>query len=552
MVRIASTILRYTALNDIFSAITKELSNIILFQRTSVALVTPDGQSLALSHIHTATGVLNDDTEGRRIPMDESTVIGWVAVNKKPIRRGNIDTDDRFREVVEEAKLRSDMVAPLVAREKLIGTLNVGSRKKDAFSEEDLENLVNCANLVCGAIEHALLLNEAKDLGERYRTLQNYASDIIMLVDKNTGKLVEVNRKCCEALGYDEDELKRKSYFDLFPPEGRYQARRDFINVLSQKSELFVDRRMTRRDHEIMFVDINASLITIKADTFIQMMVHDISQRKMLEQQIVMQNKDLRNVNRKLREVDRMKTEFLANTSHELRTPLSIIIAYSESLRDENITPEDRLQFLDIIAENGQNLLHLIDDLLDLSHLEMSGTMLNSSLTHIHDIIQSLWSRVEKLAAEKQIQLSIELGEDIPVIYLDNRRILQVLMCLLHNAIKFTDAGGSVTLGTSRNEEGVLVEVEDTGKGIAEDEVPEIFDTFCQLDGSSTRQWGGLGIGLAMAMHIIELHRGRLWVESEEGKGSTFSFVLPIETEDQFLQRDNPTNPTDPQEPFNS
>jgi PAS domain S-box-containing protein len=539
MVRIASTILRYTELDDILAAITEELANIIPFQRTSVALLSPDGQSLVLSHIHTSTGLINDATEGRRIPMDESTVIGWAAINKKPVRRGNVNSDDQFREVVVEAQLQSDMVVPLVARDKLVGTLNVGSRKKDAFAEEDLENLVNCANFVCGAIEYSLLLNEAKEMSERYRTLQKYASDIFMLVDKNTGQLVEVNRKCCEALGYDEDELKKKSYFDLFPHEGRYQARRDFINVLSQKSKLFVDRRMIRCDREIMFVDINASLITIKADTFIHMMVHDISQRKMLEQQIIMQNKNLQDVNRKLREVDRMKTEFLANISHELRTPLSIIIAYSESLRDKNITPEDRLQFLDIIAENGQNLLQLIDDLLDLSHLEMSGTMLNFSLTHIHDVVYSQWSRVKKLADEKQIALSFEPDDGIPVIYLDNRRILQVLMCLLHNAIKFTDAGGSVTLRTSRNDEGVLVEVQDTGKGIAADQIPDIFDTFRQLDGSSTRQWGGLGIGLAMAQHIIELHGGRVWVESEEGNGSLFSVILPVETEDQFLQREN-------------
>jgi signal transduction histidine kinase len=252
-----------------------------------------------------------------------------------------------------------------------------------------------------------------------------------------------------------------------------------------------------------------------------------------------MQNKNLQDANRKLREVDRMKTEFLANISHELRTPLSIIIAYSESLRDSNITPEDRTQFLDIITDNGQNLLQLIDDLLDLSHLEMSGTMLNSSLTHIHDVIYSQWPRVEKLANEKEIQLSFEPGENIPVIYFDNRRILQVLMCLLHNAIKFTEVGGKVTLRTSRNDEGLLMEVQDLGKGIAPDQLPGIFDTFRQLDGSSTRTWGGLGIGLAMAKHIVDLHGGRIWAESEEGKGSLFSFVLPVETEEQFLHREN-------------
>lgn len=545
MVHIAGSVLRFTKIDDILTAITKELSSIIPFQRASVAFLTPDGRSVVLSSIHTPEGVPDDHTEGRRVPVDESTVLGWVLIHKKSVRRGNIQADERFREILPEARLKSDMVVPLIARDKLIGTLNVSSRKLNAFSEDDLGNLVSCANLVCGAIEHTLLLNEAEELSERYRTLRRYASDIFMLVDKNTGKLVEVNRRCCEALGYDEDELIGKSYFDLFSHEDQFQARRDFINVLSQKTKLFVDRRMIRRDREIIVVDINASLISIKTDTFIQLMAHDISQRKMLEQQIIMQNKHLQEGNRKLREVDRMKTEFLANISHELRTPLSIIIAYSESLRGENVTSEERTQFLDIISENGQNLLHLIDDLLDLSHLELSAAMLNLSLTHIHDVVMSQWSRVEKLAVEKGVRLIFEPGDDIPVVYLDNKRILQVLMCLLHNAVKFTDSGGEIILRTELSGEGVLVEVIDTGRGIAPDQLAEIFETFRQADGSSTRTWGGLGIGLAMAKHIIELHGGRIWVESEEGQGSLFSFVLPVDTEEQFLNHGSPTDYND-------
>jgi signal transduction histidine kinase len=300
---------------------------------------------------------------------------------------------------------------------------------------------------------------------------------------------------------------------------------------------------MSRRDGEIVFVDVSASMIDIKDDTFMQVMLHDISQRKMLEHQIIMQNKNLQDANRKLRDVDQMKTEFLANISHELRTPLSIIIAYSESMREESISTEDRAQFLDVIAENGQNLLRLIDDLLDLSHLETSVAMLNLSLSHIHDVIQSLWSRVDPIAAEKRINLSFEPGDDIPVIYLDNRRILQVLMCLVHNGIKFTDEGGSVTVRTKREQEGVKIEVKDTGTGIAAERLPEIFDAFRQLDGSSTRQWGGLGIGLAMTKHIVDLHGGRIWVDSEEGQGSLFTFVLPVDTEEDFLE-DGSNNPT--------
>lgn len=546
MVNIAETMLRHTNLDDILSAITRELYRIIRFDRTSVALLGPDGRSLVLSHIHTADGMIDDPAEGRRIPLDESTLVGWVATHRKPMLRGKVAGNDRFDEVVREAKLQSDMVVPLVARGRLIGTLNAGSVTEDAFTEEDLENLLSCANLVCGAIEHALSLKEARDIGDRYQKLQQHGSDIFMLIEKNTGRLSEVNRKCCDTLRYTDAELLTKTFFDLFPQEDQYQARRDFINVLSEKTRSFIDRRMIKKNGEIIFVDISANMITIKDETFIQGVMHDVSQRKMLEQQIIMQNKNLQNANKSLREVDQMKMEFLDNISHELRTPLSIIIAYSEALRDENIGPENRAKFLGVIAENGQDLLQLIDDLLDLSHLEMSGAMVNTSLSHVHDVVRSVWRRVERLAADKRIRIEFEPGEDVPVIYIDNRRITQVLMCLLHNAIKFTGERGSITVRTRLGEEGVLVEVEDTGTGVAPDQLPKIFDAFKQLDGSSTRKWGGLGIGLAMAKHIVELHGGRIWVESDEERGSVFTFVLPVELDDDFVKRDNRNKSLDP------
>jgi len=266
------------------------------------------------------------------------------------------------------------------------------------------------------------------------------------------------------------------------------------------------------------------------------MIVHNISQRKMLEQQIIHQNKHLQDVNRRMREVDKMKTEFLANISHELRTPLSIILAYSDSLRAAHLSDEEREQFLDVIAENGANLLTLINNLLDLSKLEISGKMLRFTLSHIHDVIKSILPQMAKRAKSKSIDISCELGEGVPVIYFDNNQMVQVLTCLIQNAIKFTEHGGSVVLQTSYKEREVWVSVSDTGCGIPAAQIPHIFDTFHQVDGSTSRETGGLGIGLALARHIIELHKGRLWVESEYGEGSTFTVVLPVTTEEVFLR----------------
>jgi PAS domain S-box-containing protein len=532
MVRIASSILQYSTLDGILITLVRELAHVVRFDRSGIALVAPDRQSL----VHHSIQIHPDGTgklgEGRRLPINEKTALGWVVCSRRALLRRHVASDARFLEIAGDDRMGCDVSVPLLAHGEVVGALSFGCYEAEALDEADLERLVNCGNIAGCAVEHAMLLEEARDLGERYRTLQRDASDIIMLVDRNSGRLLEVNRQCCAMLGYNEEELLKKSFFDLFPPEDQFQARRDFINIMSRKSRVFVDRRLYSRDGTAIYVDISASLVQIKSDTFIQVLVHDISQRKMLEQQIILQNKNLQDANQKLRQVDEMKTEFLANISHELRTPLSVIIAYTEAMRDGLVGEQDRTHFLDVIAENGEHLLRLINDLLDLSKLEVSQTMLSFSLSHIHDVIRSVWPKVVEAAQQKRIEAVFTPGYEIPVVYIDNRRIAQVLTCLAQNAVKFTDAGGRVEVSTRRAPEGVVVHVTDTGAGIPEDQIPHIFDTFHQLDGSSTRRRGGLGIGLAIARHIVELHGGRIWVESKRGQGSTFAFAIPIEADE--------------------
>jgi signal transduction histidine kinase len=137
-------------------------------------------------------------------------------------------------------------------------------------------------------------------------------------------------------------------------------------------------------------------------------------------------------------------------------------------------------------------------------------------------------------AEQKGIEIAFKPGYEIPVVYIDNKRISQVVMCLAQNAVKFTEGGGRVELSTRRSDRGVVVQVTDTGAGIPEERIASIFDTFRQIDGSSTRRQGGLGIGLAIAKHIVELHGGKIWVESKHGSGSTFAFMIPVETEEML------------------
>jgi PAS domain S-box-containing protein len=544
MLKISGEVLDRTELDVILSSITAELHCLMHFDRSSVALLSPDQNCLVLREVFVEHNdeVKNYD-KGTRIPLEPTNVVGWVAINGKAVMRSDIEGDNRFREIAEKEKLKSDIIVPLVTKDGLIGTLNAGSRRKDYFSQADLEMMKNFGNFACIAVEYAKLLRDARELSERHELLRRSANDGVLLLDKKTGKIREANEKTKTILGYEQKELMRKSYIDLFAKEDLYQARRDFINILSKKSLSFLDRRMLSKSNRIVFVDIHASLLDINKNAFIQIVIQDISQRKMLEEQIIAQNKRLEQVNLKLREVDRLKTEFLANISHELRTPLSVIIAYSESLKAENISREEQREFLKVITENGKSLLGLINDLLDLSKLEVSGAMLNVTLSHIHDVIKSVLSTKQKQADSKHVSLSFQPAEDIPVAYFDNYQISKVLSCLVQNAIKFTDSGGNVKVTTRLQDNEILVKISDTGAGIPCDAIPHIFSTFHQVDGSSSRKWGGLGIGLALVKHLIDLHKGRLWVESEVGSGSQFTFSLPLGTEVTFQADEKHTIP---------
>ena len=226
------------------------------------------------------------------------------------------------------------------------------------------------------------------------------------------------------------------------------------------------------------------------------------------------------------------KSQFLANMSHELRTPLNAILGYTELIVDGiyGECPAKLREVLERVQGSGRHLLGLINDVLDLSKIEAGQLTLAANDYSFHDIVQTVISGVESLAAEKHLKLTTDLASDLPVGRGDERRITQVLMNLVGNAIKFTDVGEvGVRVGAPN---GMFVaSVADTGPGIPEDQQQRIFEEFQQVDSSSTRKKGGTGLGLAIAKRIVELHGGRIWVESTVGKGSTFSFSLPVRVE---------------------
>jgi signal transduction histidine kinase len=244
---------------------------------------------------------------------------------------------------------------------------------------------------------------------------------------------------------------------------------------------------------------------------------------------------EIQDKSRQLEEASQHKSQFLANMSHELRTPLNAILGYAELMADGAYgePSEKMLGVLKRLESNGKHLLGLINDVLDLSKIEAGQLVLELSDYCIQDIAQTVRSTLEPLATDKKLGFKVEIASQLPPGRGDGRRLTQVLINLVGNAIKFTDAG-EVAIKAEAHNGSFHVSVHDTGPGISSADQARLFQEFQQADNAITRKKGGTGLGLAISKRIIEMHGGRIWVESQVGQGSTFAFTLPVIVERQL------------------
>ncbi|BBC26072.1 sensor histidine kinase [Pseudanabaena sp. ABRG5-3] len=244
----------------------------------------------------------------------------------------------------------------------------------------------------------------------------------------------------------------------------------------------------------------------------------------------------LKLTNNHLIESNRLKDSFLANMSHELRTPLNAILGLNEGLQEEIFGElnEKQLSVLQTIEGSSNHLLNLINDILDLAKIESEQIKLDYKPTSISRLCETSLTFVSQQAFQKRIQISCVLDDELPELLIDERRILQVLINLLNNAVKFTPEGGNITLEVRHQESNcVLLSITDTGIGISPENIKKLFQPFIQIDGSLNRQYEGTGLGLALAKRIVELHNGKIGLTSTLGVGSCFTIELP------YLQKES-------------
>ncbi|SES66530.1 PAS domain S-box-containing protein [Methanococcoides vulcani] len=363
--------------------------------------------------------------------------------------------------------------------------------------------------------------NELKESEAKYRTLFDESSDAVYL-QKPDGTFLEVNKVGLELLGYTHEEFLSLNSGSLLLPDRFEEFKAHIAEVLENGHSIF-ETLLLKKDGSSVPVEMNASLMEYKGKDAILIVSRDITERKNKEE-----NVSVAKANAETGII--AKNEFLANVTHELRTPLNAIIGFSDVMLEESSEAlnEKHVKYLQNISDSGKKLLGIINDILDISRVESGNMELHYEHFLVWESFDVVCSLLAPMAEKKNVDLHSELDPRGIVINADKQKFEQVLQNLVSNAIKFTQAGGSVDLSARFVESRLVVQVKDTGIGISEEDRQSLFKSFSQADGSHRRGYGGIGLGLAIVRHFVEMHGGNVWVKSKPGVGSTFFFDIPI------------------------
>jgi len=378
---------------------------------------------------------------------------------------------------------------------------------------------------------------EQKQLSQRLRDHQFYTRslfesniDAIMTTDPS-GIITDVNKQMEVLTDCTRDELIGAPFKNYFTNADR--AETGIKLVLREKKVTNYELTARARDGVETVVSINATTFYDR-DRKLQGVfaaARDVTERKRLDQVLQEKNIELESARAVAEKTNLTKSDFLANMSHELRTPLNAVIGFSEVLQDQMFGDinEKQQEYVNNILTSGRHLLSLINDILDLSKVESGKMELELSVFSLRDSLDASMMMLKEKALKGGLELTLDLAPEADVqIEADQRKLKQILFNLLSNAVKFTPAAGTVHLSAVRDGDFIQVTVRDTGIGINEEDIPKLFHPFTQLESVYTKGFEGTGLGLALTRQLVELHFGRIWVESEFGTGSSFSFSLPV------------------------
>ncbi len=514
-------------------------------------------------------------------PATEDTIVGRVITTRQAAYVTDIDRAEGVpllsRQMIEALGTRSQVTVPMLRAGEPIGAMTIGWAEPDGFGEQQIALLQTFANQAVIAIENVRLFKELEarnsDLTETLEQ-QTATAEILRVISSSQTDvqpvfetIAENSLRLCDAtfstvFRFDGElvhlEALRnttpegadaiRNAFPMPPSRGGASARciltRSIVHISDVREDpdyVLLGLAETNKFRSILSVPMlrdgnPIGAITVAAPRAVPFPDKQVEVLKTFADQAVIAVENTRLFNEiqdkthQLEVANRHKSEFLANMSHELRTPLNAVIGFSEVLLERmfgEVNPKQE-EYLNDILSSGKHLLSLINDILDLSKIEAGRMELESQPFDLPAALDNALTLIRERAARHGLRLEVTVDPGLGEVKGEERKVKQVLLNLLSNAVKFTPEGGKISLSASLNDGMAEISVADTGVGIAPEDQEAIFEEFRQVGSDYARKREGTGLGLALARRLVALHGGKLWVESEPGKGSTFTFTLPV------------------------
>ena len=472
--------------------------------------------------------------EPRRRVSWEIGVAGRVARTARAVHTRDVSRDPDYQS--HNPEIRAELAMPLALDGEALAVLVLDSPRAAAFGPLEIafvESLCRAAAApLLRATRYQRLLEDSTQLGQVFHGMPTG-----LLLMESSGRVLRANDASSAVWGLEPDTIGDPFHLplDLVPLLlGRLtepMALTEFIAIGQQfpteTHEIIVRLRAPHQEIEVLSAPTRDTLGQLTGRLW---MVRDVTRE---------------------READRLKTEFISVVSHELRTPLTSILGYTELILTREFKPADQRDFVKTVFSESNHLYQIVEDLLGVTRLEAGAVRLNQWTVSILQLVNELIPQLSSQLSDERHQVVLDVPATLPPGYVDRDKIKQVLFNLMTNAVKYSPQGGSVRI--SAREAGpdtplpadhpdgrfLLVGVQDSGLGIPADDLPKIWERFYRVDNSNTRRIGGTGLGLAIARGMVELHGGRIWAESVVGKGSTFSFTVPVAGERPLLLDDD-------------
>jgi PAS domain S-box-containing protein len=522
-----------------------EVANLIKAQfgyyHVHIFSVEPETNEVVFQAGAGETGRAIMEQGGVRLKIGEQGIVGWVAGYCEPLLVQDVSQEPRFVSNQMLPDTQAELAVPLKLGNQVIGVLDVQSDHLYAFDDEDVFILQTLADQTALAIQNARNFQEAQDLARSLeRRVEERTSELYeslrqqeFLADKNRAivegitdavivfdsedRVTSANPAVEHVLGLPLESFLGARLHDIVTQEtGREVAENAlavFTAFVSSKQKVQQGAPLAECKFELGEKVIEASFAPVAQQ-----------EGELLDIVAV-----LRDVTRQAR-IDRLKEEFISVAAHELKTPMTALQGYTELLLSESagtVTPIQE-RFLQIIKTNVARLAELANDLLDHSRIEAGMVQLRIQELHLSDLINEVVQTFQAEIERKGLEFKVQMSSDLPTVLGDRSRLVQLVANLMQNACRYTPGGGRVGIMARQVNGQIQVDVMDTGIGISRQDQEQIFSRFFRADNPLIREIGGTGLGLSIAKSIVSLHGGEIWVESELGRGSTFSFTLPL------------------------